>query len=64
MTSLSPPVMSESVSSPDQPDNEELPDETLDNSCLHIACEQMGEAMTAAPEGVAVGCIMTDYPCR
>jgi len=59
--------MVESVPLPlDQLDNEELvPDDTEDDwitpDNLHIACEQMGGAMTAAPEGVAVGCITTDY---
>lgn len=66
--SSSPPVMSESVSlPPDQPDNEEslVLDDTEDDwitpDNLHIACEQMGGAMTAAPEGITVGCITTDY---
>lgn len=62
--SSSPPVMSQSVD--DQPeDKESLDDEVEDDwitpDNLHIACEQMGGAMTAAPEGVAVGCITTDY---
>ena len=47
VTSSSPPVVLEFLSSPDQPDNEEslLPDETEDDwitpANVHIACEQM-----------------------